>query len=86
MPIEQIIEFELSEPGPPGRICTPTTDYFRDQTKISQRISANGLFYYLLLRYCRRQCNLLLPIWAKSLTKFNPKMPDFKRVLDLNCK
>ena len=26
------------------------------------------------------------PTWAKSLTKFNPKMQDFKRVLDLNCK
>ena len=25
------------------------------------------------------------PTWAKSLTKFNPKMQDFKRVLDLNC-
>ena len=29
---------------------------------------------------------LLPPIWAKSRTKFNPKMQDFKRVLDLNCK
>ena len=26
------------------------------------------------------------PTWAKSLTKLNPKMLDFKRVLDLNCK
>ena len=25
------------------------------------------------------------PTWAKSLTKFNLKMQDFKRVLDLNC-
>ena len=29
---------------------------------------------------------LLPPTWAKSFTKFNPKMQDFKRVLDLNCK
>ena len=29
---------------------------------------------------------LAFPAWAKSLTKFNPKMQDFKRVLDLNCK
>ena len=26
------------------------------------------------------------PTWTKSLTQFNPKMQDFKRVLDLNCK
>ena len=36
MLIEQIIEFELSEPGPPGRTCTPTTGYFHDQIKISK--------------------------------------------------
>ena len=27
---------------------------------------------------------LTSPTWAKLLTKFNPKMQDFKRVLDLN--
>ena len=36
MLIEQIIEFELSEPGPSGRTCTPTTGDFHDQTKISK--------------------------------------------------
>ena len=30
-----------------------------------------------------RQCTVLSPPWAKSLTKFNPKMQDFKDVLDL---
>ena len=30
MLIEQIIEFELRGPGPPGRTCTPTTDYFHE--------------------------------------------------------
>ena len=34
--IEQILEFELSEPGPPGRTCTPTNGYFHDRTKISK--------------------------------------------------
>ena len=33
-----------------------------------------------------RQCTLLHPTWAKSLTKFNPKVQDFKDVSDLNCK
>ena len=33
MLIEQIIEFELREPGPPGRIRTPITGYLHDKTK-----------------------------------------------------
>ena len=32
------------------------------------------------------QCTILPPTKAKSLTKFNTKMQDFKRTLDLNCK
>ena len=31
--VEQIIEFELREPWPPGRICTYTTGYFHDMAK-----------------------------------------------------
>ena len=82
MLIEQI--FELIGPGPPGRICTPTTGCFQDKTIIStENIRVDS---YLLLKYCRRQRTLLPSTWAKSLTKFNPKMQDFKRVLDLNCK
>ena len=29
MLIQQIIEFELREPGPPGRTCPPTTNYIQ---------------------------------------------------------
>ena len=36
MLIEQILEFELRGPGPPGRSCTLTTAYFHDKTKISK--------------------------------------------------
>ena len=36
MLIEQIIEFELERPGPPGRTCNPKTSYFYDKTKISK--------------------------------------------------
>ena len=36
MLVEQIIEFELREPGSPSRTCTPKTDYFHDKTKISK--------------------------------------------------
>ena len=34
MLIEQIIEFQLRGPGPPGRTFTPTIGFFYDKTKI----------------------------------------------------
>ena len=82
MLIEQI--FELRRRGAPGRICTPITGCFHDKTIMSKenfQVDCN-----LRLEYRRRQCTLLPPTWAKSLTKFNPKMQDFERVMDLNCK
>ena len=83
MLIEQIIEFQLRGPGPPGRTCTYITGQFYDKTEISQ---ANlRVDYYLFLKCCWRQCTLLTLTWAKSLIKFNIKMQDFKHVLDLNC-
>ena len=81
MLIEQI--FELRGLGLPGRICTPTNGCFHDKTIIFKKNIR--LDCYLLLKYCMRQCTLLPPTWAKPLTKFNPKMQDFKRGLDLNC-
>ena len=75
MLIEQI--FELREPGPPGRICTPITGCFQDKTIISKNNRLKGC---LLLKYYMRQCTLLPPTWSKSLTKFNHKMQDFKRI------
>ena len=83
MLIEQ--NFELRGPGPPGRICTPIiTGCFHDKIIISMenfRVDC-----YLQRKDCWKQCTLLPPTWAKSLTKFNPKMQDFKRVLDSKCK
>ena len=76
--------FELRGPGPPGHICPPITGCFHDKTIISKenfRVDC-----YFLLKDCRKQCTLLPPTWVKSLTEFNPKMQDFKRVLDLNSK
>ena len=72
MLIEQ--NFELRGPELPGRICTSITGCFHDKTKISKE--NNRLDCYLLLKYCGRQCTLLPSIWAKSLTKFNPKTQD----------
>ena len=78
MVIEEIVVFELKRPGPNGSTCTLTTAYSYDKTKISkENLRVN---YYLLLKHCTRQCTLLSPIRAKSLTKFNPKMPDFNDV------
>ena len=78
MLIEQMIEFELRGPGPPGRTCTPKlVNFMTKQTSLKEDLRVD---YYLLLKYCRRQCILLPPTWAKSLTKFDAKMQDFKRV------
>ena len=65
MLIEQIIEFQLRGSGPPGRTCTPIAGELHDKTKISKE---NVLVdYYLLLKFCRRQCALFSPTWTKSL-------------------
>ena len=82
MLVKQI--FELGGLRPPGRICTPMTGCFHHKTMISEKNIR--LDYYLPLKYCRRQCALLPPSWAKSLTKFNPNMQNIKRVLGSNCK
>ena len=63
MLVKQDIKFELRGPGSPGRTCTPITGYFHEKTKISEENLR--VDYYLLLKYCRRQCSLLPPIWAK---------------------
>ena len=44
MLIEQIIEFELSGPGPPGSTSTPTTGYVHDKTKIFKKYLRVGYF------------------------------------------
>ena len=75
---------ELRGPGSLSRKSTPITGCFHDKTIISKenfRVDC-----CLLLKYCRRQCALLPLTWTKSLTKFNPKTQDFKRVLNLNSK
>ena len=74
--LEQTTKFEFRRLVPLGRINTPATGYFYDKTKISQENLR--VDYYLLLKYCSRQCTMLSPTWVKSLTKFNFKMQDFK--------
>ena len=45
MLIKEIIEFELSEPGPPGCTCSPTNGYFHDQTKIFKEYLRMDCFF-----------------------------------------
>ena len=79
MLIEQSFELELMGTGPPGGrpTCTPTTGYFCDKTKISEKNLR--VDYYLLLKFYTRQCILLSLTWAKSLTNVNPKVQGFKQ-------
>ena len=72
MLIEQIIKIEWKGSGPPCRTCTPITAYVHDKTKISKENLR--VDYYLLLKYCWRQCALLPPTEAKSRTKITTKM------------
>ena len=60
MLIEQTTGFQLKGPGPFGRTCTPIIGKLHDETKISKENLRED--YYLLLKYCRRQCALLFPI------------------------
>ena len=73
----------IEGPGPPGRTCTPIPRYFHDKTKISNKPFSGLLFTAKILH---EAVHLTSPTWAKSLTKFNIKIQDFERVLDLNCK
>ena len=74
--IEQTIKFEFRGLVPLGRVCIPASGYFYDKTKISKENLR--VDYYLLLKYCSRQCTLLSPTRAELLTKFNTKVQDFK--------
>ena len=60
MLIEQTTKFQLKGPGALGRTCTPITGKLHDEIKMSKENLRED--YYLLLKYCRRQCALLPPI------------------------
>ena len=69
--MEQIIEFELRRPEHPDRTCTPITGYSYDKTKISKENFR--VDYYLLLKYCMRQCSLLSLLEPNHLQNLTPK-------------
>ena len=80
--IEQTIKFEFRGLVLLGRVCTPATGYFYDKTKLSKENLR--VDYYLLLKYCRRECILLSPTRVKLHTKYQNARS--LNVLDLTCK
>ena len=87
MLIEQTIELQSRPrgPRPPGRTNTPITGYFHDKTKISKENLR--VDYYLLLNVARNNSPYFsLPGPNHLQLKFNTRMQDVKRILDLNCK
>ena len=79
--IEQIIEFELRDPGPPGCTCNPKARYFYGKTKISNKNKSSSELL-LTAKYIAEGNVPCFPLtWTKSITKFIQKMLGFKREL-----
>ena len=75
----------IEEPGPPGRTYTSITGYFHDKTKISKENFR--VDYYLPQNVARdKALYFLLPGLNHLQLKFNSKMQDVIRGLDLNRK
>ena len=79
MLIEQIIEFESRVPGPLVVHKFIKTVIFMTKQKSSK---ANLRVHYLKLKMLQKAMYLDFPD-LDQVTKSNPKMQDFKRVLDL---
>ena len=79
MLVEKIIEFKLRVPGPLVVHIFLKLVSFMTKQKSSK---ANLQVHYLMLKMVQKAMYLNLPDLFQG-TKFNPKMQDFKRVLDL---
>ena len=79
MLIEQIIEFESGVPGPLVVHIFLKLVIFMTKQKSSK---ANFRAHYLMLKMLQKAMYLDFPDLSK-VTKFNPKMQDFIRALDL---
>ena len=79
MLIEQIIEFESKVPGPLVVYIFLKLVIFMTKQKSSK---ANLRVNYLMLKMLQKAMYLDFPNLGQ-VTKFNPKLQDFKRVLDL---
>ena len=54
--------------------------------KTKQKSPRKILGWLLLTAEILQEVMYLTSTWAKSCIKFNPKMQDFERVSDVNCK
>ena len=79
MLIEQIIEVEPRVPGPLVVHVFLKLVIFLTKQK---SLKANLCVHYLILKMLQKAMYLDFPDLGQ-VTKFNPKMQDFKRVLDL---
>ena len=79
MLIEQIIEFESRLPGPLVVHKFVKLVIFMTKQKSSK---ANLQVHYLMLKMLQKAMYLDFPDLGQ-VTKFNPKIQDFKRLLDL---
>ena len=87
MLIVQIVEFEVGKHGPLRPLVINA--FLQLVIFMTKQKYPRQIFEWIIIyceKYNRRQCTLLSPTWAKSFTTFNPKMHDFKRVLNLTCK
>ena len=84
MLIEQIVELQLREPGPPWPNMHFYNWLFSRQKNISKENLRVG--FHLLLKYCTDNAPYFrLPGPNHVQLNFNTKMQDVKRVLDLKC-
>ena len=78
MLIEQIIEFELKGAWAPCCTYILKTGYFHDKTTIFKGKSSSALFHAKNVA----ESKYLNFLDLGQVTKLNPKMQDFRRVLD----
>ena len=66
MLIEQNIEFQLRDLEPLAvHVLLSLVNFMTKEKSLKENLRVD---YYLLLKYCRRQCALLSPTWTKLLT------------------
>ena len=87
MLIEEILEFELRGLAPLA-VHEPLKlgiFIFMIKQKLVKKIFERLLSLLFTAKMLQEAMYFTSPTWAKSLTKFNLKIEDFKSVLDLNC-
>ena len=85
MLIERIVELQLRVLGPLAEHVLLKLVIFMTKQKFLRKILEKD--YYLLLKCCKRQCNLTYPYLDQiTYNQIYSKMQDIKRVLNLNCK